>query len=315
MMFRTVRFLAFLLFFALPLVVSSQSKPKRDTTKDKSAVIARQKQEQAKQKAAEQAAAEKKRNEIAAAPKRRSKTVKKAAPKLASYLIVDNNTTSLIKSYDAQRGSERFIVQTDGQDWNISFLPSWCQVTTKDSDYFILSYSENDSHDERSDWFSVKCDSKEVRVIVQQAGAPINIVSQIDRVNLIHNYLSANRSYMKIEADVSIQGAKQQLCYIVATFQDQNGPIKAAPGYADFAMNSAGDLYVYTQVYPQTDTRQNYNISMLLPNDAMLLYKKKIKDLVCKVSVYCASTSSYVSPSIPKLFSAKLKKKKVTTSY
>lgn len=310
---RKVRILFILFIACAPCLMYAQSKPKRDTSKDRSVIVAKQ-QAQAKKKAAEEAA-EKERKHAAAAQRKRNAQVRQT-PKSASYLTV-NQLTSVSKTLGSNSGNERFFVNTDGKEWSVTCLPTWCKVTKYDN-YFIFSYDRNVSHDDRSDWFEVKCDNQRVRVYITQNGAPLNITSRFNYASLIHNVqgiIGVNGSQcLKINANVTIQGAGGQNCFVVAFIYDEyNNSIKAISQFPQFGLQSSNDVYVSTEITPKSDNSENYNVTLYLPNNAMRLGKKKNK-LKCRLAVYCPKTSSFISGADYTLnFTAKNKKGKVTT--
>lgn len=292
-------------------VANAQSKPKRDVSKDKSVIAAQRKAQAKKTTSKQQTSAKRKRKTYAATP---------PTPKYATYLRV-NQLTSVSKNVSSQAGNETFIINTDGKEWSVVAVPFWCHVT-KHSDRFVLSYNSNPSYDARSDWLKVKSDNQEVRIDIKQEGAPINITSNFNYAYLQHNTdWSGDRSYatrktkcLGINANVTIKGAKGLKCLVVAFITDEYGKnIKATYGFSSYGLPSSNDLYVATEVIPQSDNAQTFNVNLHLPNNAMRLLKKKNK-LRCYLAVYCMKTSTYVSGANYTLrFNAKSKKGKVTT--
>lgn len=88
----------------------------------------------------------------------------------ATYLKVDDKT-EVSSVYGYSGGTRTYSVSTDGQSYEIDFLPRWCTVTAKTSASFTVSYTANTSGDTRSDWFQVKSGDKKVKVSVSQAGS------------------------------------------------------------------------------------------------------------------------------------------------
>lgn len=305
-MIRKLQYIFLICLFCAPCFVDAQTKPKRDTSKDRSVVVARQ-QALARQKAAEQAAERKRR---AAAEARRRENARIAQiPKTATYLLVDQQT-SVTKYVSSYGGSLSLNISTDGEDWSVSYVPSWCSVS-KYSNSFSLSIQKNTSHDPRSDWFKVTSGNKEVRVDIKQNGVPLNITSRINSASLTHN---VGWNSLRVDANVTISGAQGQKCLLVAFIVDENGDfIKASSGFSNYGLQSSNDLYVAKEITPTSDNSQFYNVVLDIPNNAMQLYKKKNK-LRCQLTVYCVKTASYVSGANYTLpFIAKNKKSGVTT--
>lgn len=298
---------------SIPVFMHAQTKPKRDKSKDRSVIVAKQR-EQTKQKKATEAA-ERERRQVAEAQRRRKVQVSQA-PKYASYLRV-NQLTSVTKTVGPNRGSETFIVTTDGKDWSISNLPSWCKVS-KYSTNFVLSYDRNDFHQNRSGWFVVKSDNQEVKIYIYQDAQPVYITSRFNYASLTHNAYSYESNLygipcLRINANVTIAGAKGLNCAVVAFIEDEFGNnIKATSQYSKYG-NTSNDVFSVAHISPTTDDAQTYNVSIFLPNDAMRLWKKK-KKLTCRLGVYCYDTSKFVNNASYTLkFKAKNKKGKVTT--
>ena len=79
-------------------------------------------------------------------------------------------------------------------------------------------------------------------------------------------------------------------------------------------MKGSGDVYVAgSAIKPTTNSSQTFTVSMLLPNNAMQLRKKK-NELRCYFRLYCPKTKSYVPGSVYVDFKAKVKKGMVMTS-
>lgn len=288
--------------------LNAQSKPRRDISKDKSVILAKKKEA----KKAAEIAKQKKRD--AAKRYRKKKVIQ--TPKTASFLRV-NQLQYINKTVSSNGGSETFEVNTDGKEWNVVALPLWCHLT-KYANSFVLSYNQNPSHDERSDWFKVKSDNLEVKIDITQTGLPLNISARFNYCSLQHDASHYNKgTYEKcltIFSNVTIKGAKNQKCLIVAFFYDDAGnSIKATYKYLDYAIPSSKDVFVATEVVPTSDEAQTFNSVLYLPNDAMALLKKKNK-IRCQLVVYCVKTSSYISnANYTMYFKAKKKRGKITT--
>ena len=291
--------------------VNAQSKPRRDISKDKSVILAKKKEA----KKAADIAAQKKRD--AAKRYRKKKIVQ--TPKTATFLRV-NQLHYLKKRLSSNGGSETFEINTDGKEWNVVALPIWCRLT-RYANSFILSYNQNPSHDERSDWFKVQSDNLEVKIDIIQTGLPLNISAKFNYCSIQHDVVHYNSNgesekYLQIFSDVTIKGAKKQKCLVVAFFSDDAGnSIKASYKYSNYAISSSKDVFVAAEVEPTSDEAQNFNTVLYLPNDALFLPEKK-KKIRCQLAVYCVKTSSYISNANYTLyFKAKKKRGKITTKY
>lgn len=289
-------------FFIYSYNICAQSKPKRDTSKDRSAIVAQKKkdrsafvaQKKKDRKSLEQATQKKKRE--VTKEKRNTRLIQ--IPKVTSYLRV-NQLPYLKRNIKSYGGGEIFKVNTDGKDWTVFGLPIWCHLT-KYPNSFYISFDSNSSHNDRSDWFKVKSGDYEVKIDIIQSGAPINISANFNYCILHHNISriikgSLEEKCLKISTNVSIKGAKDQKCLIVALITDiYNKNIKAAYGYSNYTLPSTNDVFTSVEVVPSTDDTQSFDIALYLPNNAMNLLKKK-NTLRCHLSLFCENTGNYVS--------------------
>ena len=218
-----------ILFFCLmPSLVYAQAKPKRDTSKDKSVIVAKKQKEETERtvipverKANYRKVLVAKQSKRKAFNKRRHTAARK---KSASYLTVNRQSLSLSSILSQNGGRLTFDVNTDGKKWVIISLPSWCKVI-KYSNCFMLEYGENSSRDERKDWFVVKCDSKEVRVNLSQPAMPYEFAANIYVAYIKHNVYSSSLGClcMEIHATVTITGAVGEPCSVDAYIVDKKG--------------------------------------------------------------------------------------------
>lgn len=306
---KQIIYILFLLLF-LPQIASAQSKPKRDTSKDRSVIVAKQKKEKTHKRTP--LIAERKRR-----PARRSTRKKTTVPAIqtATYLRV-NPVSSLSMPLDSKGGCIGFDVFTDGKNWTISNLPYWWHVT-KYSNWFVVDYDANTKHEDRQGWFEVKSDNQQVRINVSQQGAPINIQAKFNYANLHHNQLIGHiGKHLEIASSVTISGAAGQKCLVVALIDDEDGKyIKAKSYYNNYTMPNSDILYVASEVIPSTDNEETFNVISYLPNNAMDLLQKN-NNLQCKLFIFCVKTNEYVSGATYTMkFRAKSKRGVVTTKY
>ncbi len=305
---KQITYILFLLLF-LPQIASAQSKPKRDTSKDKSVIVAKQKKEQTQKRTA--LIAERKKKQI----KSRKYHRKQPIVHTATYLRV-NQFTSLSKVLEPKGGAISFDVATDGNEWSVSDLPYWCKVT-KYSNWFVVNYDSNPTHEDRQSWFDVRSDNQQVRINVTQQGAPINIHAKFNYAYLLHNqYVASLGNCLKITSEVTISGTAGQKCWVEAFIVDEDGyNVNAKNGYQNYALPSSNNLYVASEIVPSTDNEETFKIVSYIPNNAMNLLRKNNK-LQCKLAIYCINTNEYVSGATYTMkFRAKSKHGVVTTKY
>ena len=283
----------------------AQSKPKRDTSKDRSVVI----REQAKKAAL---ITEKKKHEKQNRSKTRGATI---AEHKATYLKVHQSDSS-VKNLPFKGGRIIFNVVTDGNKWIVDSLPNWCHVT-KHPSWFAVTCDTNTTHDDRQGWFNVRCDNRHVLVNVSQQGVPLNIQAKFNNAYLRHNeYVSSLGKCMKITANVTISGAAGQKCWVNAFILDENGSIvMAKTGYGDYALPSSNNLCVASELVASTDNPETFTIISYIPNNAMNLLKKNNK-LQCLLVVFCSKTKEYVRDATYTIkFKAKSKRGVVKTKH
>lgn len=94
-------------------------------------------------------------------------------------VIVQKKTATYInlsKSYlyfNAESGNKQQVnVYTDGEDFTIptAYIPSWCIIKVYKG-YFTVSCRENESFQERKDWFWVRSGVKDIKIYINQSGS------------------------------------------------------------------------------------------------------------------------------------------------
>lgn len=301
-----------ILLISLPQITLAQTKPKRDTSRDRSVIVAKQKKEQTQKRTSLIAEQKRKQTKSRNGNRKRRKTQVIHA---ASYLKV-NQLTSLSKVLGADGGTVSFDVVTDGKDWSIGNLPYWCKVT-KYSSWFVVTYAPNPQHEERQDWFDVRCDNQQVRINISQRGTPIKFQAKFNYAYLLHNKkLPSVGNCLEITSNVSISGAAGQKCWVVAFILDENGNnVKAKNGYYNYTLPQSNGVYVAGEVIPSTDDDETFTIVSYIPNNVMNLLPGKSK-LQCRLGIYCVKTEEYARDAVRTVkFRAKSKRGVVTTRY
>ena len=301
-----VKYVIILSLVFTPMTICAQSKPKRDVSKDRSVLqhLKEQRVSNSRKNNVSEKIAIRKKNK-----KRRGVTTQKEA----SYLLVDHKN-ALTTKFNSNGDSKRFVVNTDGRSWLLVYVPTWCKIT-KSSDSFVLYCEPNLNHTERMDWFKIMADNQEVRVNVIQDGLPINISASFPFVYLQHNMQYAAMNCLKISASVSLGGAKDLNCRVMALFYDEkNRLIKAEKYHPSYTFSPDDAVCVYTDIVPVTDSQKIYNVSMYLPNDVMAIDKKgKVR---CSLMLYCVKTNDYIKGANYSLeFKVKKKKGRIITYY
>lgn len=310
---KIVKRLLFVFFLSFVfLSVGAQSKPKRDITKDRKPVTFVPKvQKSIPRFVGKKIAANNPRKDIRKSTsrhkKRFSKTLRRRQ-RLATFLYVDGETT-----IGHLNSKVRYNVTTDGKDWKVTYLPLCCTYIKTSSNSFMVYFPENSGYEDRSYHFYVEADNKYVRVNITQSAAPFNVnnIKATSTIYLTHN----SNCCLLVSAAISVQNAVGIELIPVVFINDGTGlPVKASNSWTSYAMKGSGDVYVAgSAIKPTTNSSQTFTVSMLLPNNAMQLRKKK-NELRCYFCLYCPKTKSYVPGSVYVDFKAKVKKGKVMTS-
>ena len=310
---KRILFVFFLFFVSLS--VGAQSKPKRDVTKDRMSDISVskiRKNKKADNKVAVNSPRKNTRNSSIRHKKRSSNSLNRK-PSLASFLYV-NGLNTVSTTIDYLNSKVEYSVRTDGQNWKVTNLPSWCSYVKSSSNSFVLYSLENSEFEARNSYFDIESDNQCVRVNITQLAAPLN-VKNID-ATISNMYLRHNTaSCLIVNATISVQNAKGiELLPIAFIYYDLNNVVKASEDWSSYAMTGSGGVHVVGKtIKPIVNSRQTFFVSMVLPNNAMQLRKKKNK-LRCYLFLYCPKTNSYLGRTATVYFKAKVKRGKVKTS-
>lgn len=138
----------------------------------------------------------------------------------ASYLSV--NGSSSTQYYDVSASSQTKTFNVSSSDsYYVRNLPSWCSVTNKYSGSFGLKINANKSS-YRSDWFTVECGGKSVRIYIRQAAntAP---TGEIHKVWVDHNVYEDGVKGMRVHVKFSVYGMKGKSGQCALYFYDNQG--------------------------------------------------------------------------------------------
>lgn len=177
---KIVKRLLFIFFLSFVfLSVGAQSKPKRDVTKDRKPVTSVPKVQKSiprfENKVAMNSPRKNIRNSSSRHKKRSSKTLRRRQ-KLATYLYVDGRkSVSIIVGHFSSKVEH--LVSTDGQDWTVTNLPSWCSYVKTSSNSFMLYTLANSEYEDRSSYFYVVADDQYLRVDITQIAVPFDVES------------------------------------------------------------------------------------------------------------------------------------------
>lgn len=143
--------------------------------------------------------------------------------KEATYLKV-NGQTAVSSTFNSGAGTCSYSVDTDGENFEVRGLPSWCKVTEKTSSSFKISYDENKGAG-RNNWFDVISDNKRVRINLTQKGPGPS--AKIESLNVDHNVTQGGQKGMLIHVKFSTSKMKGRQGYVAVYFHRKDGtPLK-----------------------------------------------------------------------------------------
>ena len=182
-----------------------------------------------------------------------------------SYLTVDNNT-SASAFFSASGGTKTFYVNTDGNSFQIDYLPDWCSVTSKGSTSFTIRCSPNSSSSPRNDWFRVKSGNLKVRIDISQRANSNNVTGSIQKIwvehNVIQTYGFQYIKGMKIHVKFTVNNMLRKTGNIQAYFWFQNGA--KLLDYNGLYRAPDGQVSVYESFTPNYQNCE-YNYTLFMP--------------------------------------------------
>lgn len=131
-------------------------------------------------------------------------------------------------SFGKDGGRRTITVSTNGE-WRIGVgTASWAH-TSISGNTITLRVDENDSGDERTDYFTVVAGDKDVRIDISQEGGPS---AEINRIRQKHNVINGYSKGMQIEVefDVSNMKGKRVTATALFYFGDNTTPLNSAWG-------------------------------------------------------------------------------------
>lgn len=274
-------------------------------------------QDRNKKDRAKKLAVVKKKQEESQTARRKSSNKAKTfeQPKYTSILRVDGiYSEEITKKVSSSPRYETFNVNTDGNNWNVTFLPPWCTLSSRTNNSFTLFINENANYESRKDWLLVKSDNKQVKVYIEQDAKPINVSALINNAWIEHNIVINGTDHMVVSGSFNIINGNGLKFYAVAMIQNEYGSyLFASASYPAFKM-SDGKFFAGAETKNSDNNSNIHNFRIFIPNDSFYPgYGKKHK-LRLTVSLYCEKKGEFipgVSRTIP--FMAKRKKKGIQT--
>lgn len=198
---------------------------------------------------------------------------------VASFLTV-NSQRLLEDGIPSDGATKNYAIRTDGAGLVIDNLPVWAHCTAASVNEITIVYDANEDYEERKQTISVTSGSYSAYIDVVQAAKTAGANVDFNYIYIFHNTTN-NMSYkgqscLQVKADVTLSGAEGHDCYVMAYFTDEYGNKISANG--DNPQNgSTGRSTLYSECHfvPTTDNPKRYTVSLTIPNNSILLNRKK----------------------------------------
>ncbi|MDR2058200.1 MAG: outer membrane beta-barrel protein [Dysgonamonadaceae bacterium] len=102
-------------------------------------------------------------------PNDAQKRINAGEGKPASKTAATLTTSSQYISFDEIGGRARIDIKTNVDNYNVSLLPDWCRLGSKNNGWFSI-FCDANKGSQRSGWFKVTAGGKEVKITVSQEG-------------------------------------------------------------------------------------------------------------------------------------------------
>ena len=188
-------------------------------------------------------------------------------------------------SFGKDGGRRTITVSTNGE-WRIGVgTASWAH-TSVSGNTITLRVDENDSGDERTDYFTVVAGDKDVRINITQAGGPS---AEVNRVWVDHNVTRTGYNsvmgpwgwqqvpytynVMRIHVDFDVKNMKGKTIYVCAFFYDEDGD-KMRSSNNNYR-TSDGQVTVQDKATPRYESSNYSDFTMEIPYSAITKGKNK----------------------------------------
>lgn len=188
-------------------------------------------------------------------------------------------------SFGKDGGRRTITVSTNGE-WRIGVgTASWAH-TSISGNTITLRVDENDSGDERTDYFTVVAGDKDVRINITQAGGPS---AEVNRVWVDHNVTRTGYNsvmgpwgwqqvpytynVMRIHVDFDVENMKGKTIRVCAFFYDEDGDKMRASN--NNYRTSDGQVTVQDKATPRYESSNYSDFTMEIPYSAITKGKNK----------------------------------------
>ena len=138
-----------------------------------------------------------------------------------SSFTVDNKT-DIVEYVVLSNGFRNYVKVRSPKSYDIKYLPSWCEVSNKTDNGFVLEVKPNNKRSERLDWFYVQTDdSNKIKVQVSQMKSS-GPVAEIKEVTAEHNLYQNGQKGMLIKVRYETDGFKGRKLMTFANFYKED---------------------------------------------------------------------------------------------
>jgi tetratricopeptide (TPR) repeat protein len=184
-----------------------------------------------------------------------------AKPTTTSKQATTLSTSTTNVSFNVIGGTQRIYITTNASSYTVSYLPSWCSVSSKTATYFEITCKANHGSPNRNDWFKVSAGDKEVRIVVQQLEDTANQSS-------VKTNQPANLSVSKESIYFNTKGGKSEQIKIYSNAETYN--VSASPYWCTVQTNN-GYIVVTCDANTSKTYRQGY-FTVTSGNDSKRIY-------------------------------------------
>lgn len=298
-MMRTLTIILMALSLLLPDIANAQSKPKRDTTKDR---VATKKTNPTSKKNTTTTTRKK-----TTSNKKQFSSNTKNTP---SYEFTVNGLVGDLEgSYDSDGHYETITVNTNGKPWDVKMLPRWCYIQSRTSNSFVLRIMENTGSTPRTDWFNVVCGNSTVKVTLYQDYKRPAIKGYTNGVRVNHQQWIDQSQCMVVTGGFTVQSDYNKTYTAVAFIEDSDGTL--IKGNTEEYKLDDGTFFA---ISPTTGTSATKEYYIIIPIQSFnhWTYTKK---LTLSISLFCEETQKYVETSeVKRDFYVKYDKSNVYTT-
>lgn len=310
-MVNSIKFFLLVFEFTLFSIYGmAQSKPQRDTSKDRKTAVAMP--HVSSVTGIRRVAVKEKKTVANNKPKRKvAYSNKRKRTNIRSRRIENDEKKMTVSStcitFNAKGYTKSVDVNANGNFWYLTDVPNWCRVLCY-SNCFTITCENNLVRSSKDAVFYVHSGNQKVRISVYQSGAP-EVSASISNVSIAHNENIGKEKCMVISGVVGVPVSYNRNFFVAAFFYDtRNNCINAHWAYPEYKWHSTNFLCLKSASFAATPNQLYYYFRMVLPNRAIVVSKGETI-LTCMLNVYNSEDETLVYNSSHS-FKIKLKRKK-----